>query len=133
MAPPATPLLLRAQTLALQRDGLAKDTDALALECRVQITCDGAPALDASGVDGSAWAPLSGELVTCDGRAHRRPPRAHRVVQPVRGSVSRAPANAGGLVGQEGAAPRIDHASWSIYLRYMLRSGCGVRPDRQGR
>ena len=33
-------------------------------------------------------------------------------------------------MGQEGAAPRIDHASWSIYLRYMLRRRCGVRPDR---
>ena len=53
-------LVVRAQTLALQREGLDDRTSsANGIECRVQVACAGAPALDAAGADGPAWAPLS--------------------------------------------------------------------------
>ena len=54
------PLLLRAQTLALHPSAIP-DLDGTAIECRVQISCDGSPATDKAQGDGSGWAPLSQE------------------------------------------------------------------------
>ena len=54
-----TALIVRAQTLALHAEATADD--GAAIELRVQVMCDGAPAVDATGVDGSGWALLSQE------------------------------------------------------------------------